>query len=513
MPPTPDRDGPLGFGYKQVLDRSLSPFASFAAGFSYLSILTGMFQTFYLGYGPGGPAFFWTWPAVFLGQLLVALCFAELATHYPLAGSVYQWSKHTGSWAVGWMAGWVYLASYVIAIAAVALALQVTLQQIAPWSQVFAAPTWNAVFLGCLLIGFTTVINAVGVAWMARVNNVGVFTELAGAVLLIILLAGHAVRGPSVVFDTQGRAEGRPFGYFPAFLAAAVMASYVMYGFDIAGDLAEETRQARRRVPWSILQALAVAATLGALLILTALMAAPDLHDGRLAEPDGGLPQIVREALGSKIGTLFLWDVIFAVTVCTLAVHAAAVRLMFAMARDNNLPFARALARVSGRSQTPILPAVLIGVLALAVLLLNVNSENLMQAVVAVSIVWANLAYLLVTAPLLVRRLRGWPGEGGAFRLGKWGIPVNAAAVVWSTALIVNMSWPRPDVYGQAWHEQFAAVLFTTVLVVIGGLYYAFVQRYRTGVLTEHRSEDLVPSRSPPRRVSTESYGQNRRGR
>ena len=55
------------FGYKQVLDRTLGSFSSFAAGFSYISVLTGIFQTFYLGYGAGGPAFYWTWPAVFLG--------------------------------------------------------------------------------------------------------------------------------------------------------------------------------------------------------------------------------------------------------------------------------------------------------------------------------------------------------------------------------------------------------------------------------------------------------------
>src|SRR5437879_3144967 len=120
-------EGPGDFGYKQELDRSLQSFAAFAAGFSYLSILTGIFQLFHVGYASGGPAFFWTWPLVFAGQFLVALCFAELAAHYPLAGSVYQWSKYTGSWAVGWMTGWVYLASYIIALAAVALALQTTL--------------------------------------------------------------------------------------------------------------------------------------------------------------------------------------------------------------------------------------------------------------------------------------------------------------------------------------------------------------------------------------------------
>jgi amino acid transporter len=124
---TSDEEGPARFGYKQELERTLPSFASFAAGFSYLSILTGMFQTFHQGFGPGGPAFFWTWPIVFGGQFLVALCFAELAAHYPLAGSVYQWSKYSGSWALGWLTGWVYLASYIVSIAAVVLALQMTL--------------------------------------------------------------------------------------------------------------------------------------------------------------------------------------------------------------------------------------------------------------------------------------------------------------------------------------------------------------------------------------------------
>ena len=78
----------------------------------------------------GGPAFFWTWPVVFLGQFTVALGFAELAAHYPLSGGVYQWSRRIGWPGLGWMAGWVYLACSVISLASVALALQATLPQI-----------------------------------------------------------------------------------------------------------------------------------------------------------------------------------------------------------------------------------------------------------------------------------------------------------------------------------------------------------------------------------------------
>jgi amino acid transporter len=71
------------FGYKQELDRSIGKFASFAAGVSYISILTGTFQLFFFGFAFGGPAYWWSWPLVFFGQVMVALCFAELAANYP----------------------------------------------------------------------------------------------------------------------------------------------------------------------------------------------------------------------------------------------------------------------------------------------------------------------------------------------------------------------------------------------------------------------------------------------
>ena len=111
---------------------------------------------FYLGFAAGGPAFFWTWPMVFVGQFTVALCFAELAATYPLSGGVYQWSKKVGSPLVGWLTGWVYLACSILSLASVALALQNTLPQISPWFQWIGDGSdavdqaKNAVLLGCV---------------------------------------------------------------------------------------------------------------------------------------------------------------------------------------------------------------------------------------------------------------------------------------------------------------------------------------------------------------------------
>ena len=115
------------FGYKQELDRSLGSFATFAAGISYISILTGTFQLFYFGFAFGGPAYWWSWPLVFVGQLMVALCFCELASRYPIAGSIYNWSKRLSTPHVAWLAGWMMLTASIVTVAAVALAYQITL--------------------------------------------------------------------------------------------------------------------------------------------------------------------------------------------------------------------------------------------------------------------------------------------------------------------------------------------------------------------------------------------------
>ena len=101
--------GLADFGYSQSLDRSIGKFASFAAGISYISILTGTFQLFYFGFGTGGPAYWWSWPLVFAGQFMVALSFAELAGRYPVAGSVFNWSKRLGGPTTSWMAGWLLI--------------------------------------------------------------------------------------------------------------------------------------------------------------------------------------------------------------------------------------------------------------------------------------------------------------------------------------------------------------------------------------------------------------------
>src|SRR3712207_2574666 len=124
---------------------------------------------------------------MFAGQMMVALVFAELAANYPVAGSIYNWGKRVGNATIAWLGGWMMLTASVVTLAAVALAYQYTLPQIWETFQFVGDGTGkydysiNAVLLGSVLILFTTVINAVGVKLMARINSAGVFVELIAA--------------------------------------------------------------------------------------------------------------------------------------------------------------------------------------------------------------------------------------------------------------------------------------------------------------------------------------------
>ena len=281
-----------------------------------------------------------------------------------------------------------------------------------------------------------------GVRIISRINNIGVLAELVGATGLIILLAIHIKHGPSVLFKTDGTGAGHDWGWFGALLLGAIMPLYVMYGFDTAGSLAEETDDPRRTAPTAVWRALLTAGVMGFLLIGIGTMA---VNKDATA---GGLATITKDVLGNTWGKVWLWDVIVAIFVCCLAIQAMSIRILFAMARDGNLPFARALASVSARRRVPVVPALASGAIALIILAFNIVNPSAFTIIVSLGIILMYLAYLGVTIPLLRKRLAGWPGNladarEGLFALGRWAVTLNVIAIGYGAAMALNLEWPR----------------------------------------------------------------------
>jgi urea carboxylase system permease len=471
-----DADSLAELGYTQELHRGIGAYAAFASGFSFVSILTTVFALFALGFGLGGPAFFFTWPIVFVCQFCVCLVFAELSGKFPVAGAIYQWSRRLAGNAVG----------YIVSVSALAIAMQSVLPSIWSGFQLVGddpsltsiSGATNGIILGTITIVLCTIVSSVGVAFMGKITVTGVTIEIIGVVVIVATMFFTAERSPAqAVLSTGGHGSG--LGYAPAFLASMLMAAYVMYGFDSAAELSEETRDPRKTAPKAIINALLVSFVGGGLMILAALMAAPSLDDPMLSTE--GIAWVITSQLDTWLGKTLLITVAVAIFSATLAIQASASRVMFSMARDNRLPFGKFLSKVNKRTGTPLITGTTVSALAILVLLVNLGQSGVFAAITSVSVVIVYLAYLMVTVPALLHRLRGTSLSYGRpiLDLGKWGIPVNLTAVVMGAALCINIAWPRQEVYdpdGSSVVLQYFAAIFVVVTLVAGFFAYQVVK-------------------------------------
>src|SRR3954470_21387572 len=114
-------------GYKPQLNRVLGLFSNFSVAFTYLSPMVGIYSLFVIGLGMAGPAYIWLTLLPVIGMLFVALVLGGLASHYPVAGALFQYSKFSVGPRYGWFVGWFYGFALLITVAAVDMGLVVFL--------------------------------------------------------------------------------------------------------------------------------------------------------------------------------------------------------------------------------------------------------------------------------------------------------------------------------------------------------------------------------------------------
>src|SRR4051794_18733586 len=180
-------------GIKPELRRTLGFLSNFAIAFSFISVSTGSYGNFSFGIGQAGPAFFWSWPIVIVGQFIVALVFAELASHFPVAGSIYQWSKRLSNRTLGWFTGWFYFWAQVVTVTAVAVIVAFVIDGIVATEGFLDSKdptglTTMFTFISVATLVVTTLINAFGVRLLSILNNIGVATEILGMLVFALIL-------------------------------------------------------------------------------------------------------------------------------------------------------------------------------------------------------------------------------------------------------------------------------------------------------------------------------------
>ena len=345
------------YGYKQELHRSLS-FADllvyglvFMVPIAPFGIFGGVFQ------GSGGMVAL-AYAIGMVAMMFTALSYAQMSQAFPMAGSVYTYAGRGIAAPVGFLSGWMILLDYVLVPGLLYLIAAIAMNSLVP-----SIPVW------IWLIGFVvlnTVVNYMGIEMTARVNKIMLIGEL--AVLAIFIVIG-------VVALAQGK--GRGFDFSPVYnadtfslslvLGAVSIAVLSFLGFDGISMLAEENKESARAIGRSMVAALLLAGTLFIVQTWVASLLVPN-PEALISKGDPGgtafydAAAVAGGAWLSKLtalATAIAWGFANA-----LVAQAATSRLLYAMARDRQLP--SLLAKVHPKKGVPVNATLLTALVSLA---------------------------------------------------------------------------------------------------------------------------------------------------
>ena len=481
--PVPDADSYDEFcedcGYEPELKRTLSSFQMFAVSFAFISVAVGIFGTYDDVLRNSGPVGIWTWIIAAAGQMLVALVIAQFAGRIPLIGTSYQWASRLANPKVGWFFGWVtfcYLFTGLMAIdSAMSSTCLMPLFNLAP-NEVTARTITMVVMV------IQAVLAIASTRLMALVNSTAVAIELTIVVVLAVaLLVAVAVTGHGSVdnLTSRGLTAGATnyFAFGGGLMAVMIVGLGTLVGFESAVNMSEEAKDPFRSVPRAIVVSVAAASLLGMVFLIALTVAIENVP--KVSAAGSPVAMIMHDQLGTVTERIFLTAIAIAFFGGGLVTLTTCARMIFGMSRDYRFPASRLLRRVNERTQTPIPATVLAVVTGIAVL--AVLPGNALLNLITAGTVFPALTYGMIVILYLSVRQR-LDRQEGAFDIGRFETPVSIAALVWSICSLVALLSPA---------SARVPIMIVTGLLVVGGLYFAYMMTFNRDVL-DHEPGDLA---------------------
>ena len=459
-------------GYDSKFDRSMSLWANFSLGFTYLSPVVGVYTLFAFAIAAGGPPMFWNYLFVAIGQLFVAMIFGEIVSQFPIAGGLYPWARRLVGKRWAWIAGWVYLWALCATIAGVAVGGAPFLAELFN----IKAGQGGLVAIAVGLIAVTTALNVSGTKLLARVAMFGFICELLGAIAVGAYLLTVARRQSfGVLFQSFGLGHGH---YLWAFVASSVAAMWCYYGFEACGDLAEETPNASRAIPKAMRMTIYMGAFAAMLVCLALVLGIPDMQaalSGKDADP---VVTVLRTAMGEVGLRAVIAIVMVSFISCLISLEAATSRLLFSYGRDRMIAGHEWLSTLSERTRVPVNALIFAGVVPAIIAITGLPLDKLIQTIVVSAAGGIYIAFQMIVLAALIARARGWK-PSGAFHLGIWGWPINLAALTYGVLAIINMMWPRaPET---PWYNNYGMIVVWVSVFAVGLLYAILFRPYDHG--------------------------------
>jgi APA family basic amino acid/polyamine antiporter len=420
---------------------------------------TGIYTLTGVGAGMAGPAVMLSFLIAGAVCACAALCYAEMATLMPQAGSAYAYSYAVMGETTAWVVGWSLILEYTVVCAAVSVGwagYAAGLIRGAGWGvpeALLAGPGSGGVInLPAILIALLVAgLLALGTRESARVNFVLVIVKLV-ALAGFILLALPAFNGANFTpFMTHGWSEVTAQGLKLGVLPAAALIFFAFYGFDAISTAAEEAKKPERDLTIAIVGSMVLCTAIYMAVAAAAIGASPP---AAFAASDEPLAFVLRSLGHPLAAALIAGAAVLALPTVIMVFMFGQSRVFFAMARDGLLP--RRLARVHPKLGTPVAVTLLTGVIAagLAGFLPLKDIAELANAGTLAAFVAVALAVILlrIREPGLARRFHTplWQVVAPAAVLGClylfWSLPVETQVrfLIWNAVgLVIYLAYGR----------------------------------------------------------------------
>ncbi|SPD74942.1 Uncharacterized amino acid permease YfnA [uncultured Desulfobacterium sp.] len=290
-----------------------------------------------------------------------ALCYAELASSIPVAGSAYNYAYATMGEMIAWIIGWDLILEYVVASIAVAIGwsgyfvnvLKVIGIHIPVWCSSAPGTVPGAVINlpAMLIVLVLTTILVIGIKESARFTSVMVFVKVITVLVFIGIGISH--------INTENWSPFMPFG-LKGVVAGAAIVFFAYIGFDAVSTAAEETKNPQKNMPIGILLSLGICTVLYITVaaILTGMVSYKELNT----------PAPVAHALvaiGVKWGSaLVSAGAVAGITSVLIVMLMGQPRIFFSMSRDGLIP--PWICKVHPRFRTPYVAQIITGVVVAA---------------------------------------------------------------------------------------------------------------------------------------------------